>query len=98
MWHTYQNIVWQSPVSHEGSLGYCHNLDIQRHGIFAVISAPLIILQIATRADNVLHLSGELIGLRRVGPDIAPVLSFVIGIASANDFKHVLDDVLEFKS
>lgn len=88
--HTHESILWGSPVCDERPLSDSHDLGPDGHGVFPVVVFVLSDFAIATGVDNFANLLGQLFALRRLGPDISPVLPLIVRIAGADDLEHIL--------
>jgi len=64
-----------------------------RHSILAIVLKTLGRLDVATALNHLFNLLRTLLALRRVGPDVAPVLPIVVRVTSANGIEHVFGRV-----
>lgn len=92
--HTHESILWGSPVCNKRPLGDSHDLGPDWHRVFPVFVFVLPDFAIAAGADDFVNLFGQFYALRRLGPDISPVLSLIVRVSGADDLEHILGTLL----
>ena len=88
------NVVRIPPDGHEVAVDHCQPLLHVGHSILSVILCLAVLGSRLSLGRNILDFLAELLVFLRLCPDIAPVLTLVVRVTSANSFEHVLGGVL----
>ena len=84
------HVVWRAPIRCEAAFDNRVDLGSDGHGVLAIIVRLASRGRVSAFLDHILDFLGTILVFTGVGPDVAPVLAFVVRVASADSFEHVL--------
>ena len=84
------HVVWRAPIRCEAAFDNRVDLGSDGHSVLAIIVRLAGRSRVSAFLDHILDFPGTVLVFAGVGPDIAPVLAFVVRVASADGLEHVL--------
>ena len=84
------HVVWRAPIRCEAAFDNRVDLGSDGHSVLAIIVRLASRGRVSAFLDHILDFPGTVLVFAGVGPDVAPVLAFVVRVASADGFEHVL--------